>query len=252
MALALSACQTQKLDATLGKSAAELYTEAKQQLDSKNYTQAVKQYEVLLSRYPYGTYAQQAQFDMSFAYFRDQEPAKALASIERFIRQYPSHPRLDYLYYLKALTVLDHRSKFFGDLTKLSLSDKDPQDLIEAFDAYRTIIEKYPSSDYVPIAREQLLRLAKAISEYELNVARFYMKKGAYLAAANRAQDLIRKDEHSPVLEEALAIMVTAYDRMEQTQLRDDVKRVLAENFPGSLYLQQEWRAPKRAWWVFW
>jgi outer membrane protein assembly factor BamD len=251
--LVLSACQSvQQPDLTLGKSAEELYEEAKRQLDSNNYTQAVKQYEALLSRYPYGSYSQQAQFDMAFAYFREQEGPKALSAIDHFIRQYPNHPRLDYLYYLRALTLLDQRSKFFGDLTKLNLSDKDPQALLEAFDTYKTLVEKYPKSDYAPVAQEQLQKLAKAISEYELNAARFYMKRQAYLAAANRAQDLILKDPQSPGLEEALAIMSKAYKAMGQQKLYEDTQRIISTNFPASIYLQHEWSPPQKKWWVFW
>ncbi len=237
----------------MGKSVEELYAGAKQELESSNYTQAVKQYEALLSRYPYGTYAQQAQFDMAFAYFRDQETSKALTTIERFMRQYPNHPRLDYLYHLKALAVLDQRSKFLGDLTKLDLSDKDPKALLEAFDAYKTLLEKYPKSDYAPIAHEQLFELAKAVGDYELNVARFYMRRGAYIAAINRAQDLILKDPKFPALEEALALISKAYELMGNTTLRDDSLRILEKNFPDSVYLKNGgWVAQDREWWKFW
>ena len=228
MAAWLAGCSTtsEPADETRGWTVEKLYSEARDELNSGNYTRAIKLYETLEARYPYGRYAQQAQMDLAYAHFKDQEPALSLAAADRFIKLHPAHPNVDYVYYLKGL--------------------------VEAFTSFRDLVVRFPDSKYAPDARVKMQNLVDGLAEHELFVARYYMRRSAYLAAANRAQGMIKEFPDSPFVEESFAIMVTAYDKLGKTTLRDDTRRVLETNFPNSVYLKKPWQPRDVPWYQFW
>lgn len=230
----------------------KLYAEAQDELNSNNYTRAVKLYEILKSRFPNGRYAQQAQLDTAYAYYKDDEPEKALAVIDRFQRNHPQHPNMDYALYLRGLVLFNEDKSFLNKLASQDWSDRDPKANREAYQAFSQLVSQYPNSKYVGDATERMTKLVDALGGNEISVARYYMKRGAYLAAANRAQKVVQQYQNTRFVEESLAIMELAYRRINQPQLADDARRVLEKNFPKSPYLQKEWRLDGIPWWRYW
>jgi outer membrane protein assembly factor BamD len=175
-------------DETIGWSANKLYAEAKDALNEGSYAKAIKYFEKLESRYPYGRYAQQAQIDIAYAYWKDQEPASAIAACDRFIKLHPNHPNVDYVYYLRGLINFNEDLGMLGSVSNQDMTERDPKGARESFDAFRELVTRFPDSKYTPDAILRMKYLVNALASLELHVARYYMKRGAYLAAANRAQ----------------------------------------------------------------
>jgi len=238
-------------DETIGWSANKLYAEAKEALNDGSYAKAVKYFEKLESRYPYGRYAQQAQIDIAYAYWKDQEPASAMAACDRFIKLHPNHPNVDYVYYLKGLINFNENLGILGIVSNQDMTERDPKGARESFDAFRELVTRFPESKYTPDALLRMKYLANALASLELHVARYYMKRGAYLAAANRAQYAVLNYPAAPANEEALFIMVKAYDALGLTDLRDDAERVMRRTFPNSEYYVRG-LGRKEPWWKLW
>jgi outer membrane protein assembly factor BamD len=253
-ALLLAACAGSTEDETAGWSAEKLYAEAKDAMASKNWQTAVKYYEKLEARYPYGRYAQQAQLEIAYAYWKQQERASAIAAVDRFIKLYPNHPTVDYAYYLKGMINFNENIGFFTGFTSVDMSERDPKAATDAFDTFKELVTRFPESRYAEDAAMRMRYLLNALAYNEVHVARYYMKRGAYLAAANRAQYAIRHYADAPALEEAVFLLVLAYDRLGMTDLRDAADRVMRTNFPDSRYLKRggERLAKDVPWWRLW
>jgi len=239
-------------DETRGWSAQKLYTEAKSELNNRNYEQAIKYYQKLESRYPYGRFAQQAQIEIAYAYFKDGEQAQAIAAAERFIKLHPNHPSVDYAYYLKGLINFNDDLGWFGHISGQDMSERDPKAAREAFDAFKDLATRFPDSRYAPDSIDRMNYLVNALASHEIHVARYYLKRGAHVAAANRAQFSLKTYPQAPANEEGLVILVKAYDEMGMKDLRDDAERVLKKNFPYSPYLKGDPRRGKVPWWQIW
>ncbi|HEY7674929.1 MAG TPA: outer membrane protein assembly factor BamD [Burkholderiales bacterium] len=214
--------------------AERIYREAKEALDSGQYDLAIKHYETLESRYPYGRYAQQAQLEAAYAYYRQNEQASAVAATERFIKLHPNHPNVDYAYYLKGLAYFNEDLGLFGKLAGQDRTERDPKSARDAFDAFKDLVQRYPESRYTPDAVARMKFLVNALASHEIHVARYYMRRGAYIAAANRAQYSLKNYPRAPASEDALLILVQAYDALGMPELRNDAERVLRMNFPDS------------------
>ncbi|BEV71247.1 outer membrane protein assembly factor BamD [Paludibacterium sp. THUN1379] len=251
--LGLSACATpDTYDETRGWTVDKLYTEARSELDSGNYTRAEKLYETLQARYPYGRYAQQAQIDIAYTYYRDHEAELALAACDRFIKLHPSHPNVDYVYYLKGLIYLNNDDGWFAKWGGQDMSERDPKASANAFAAFNEVVTRFPNGKYAADSLKKMNQLVDALGGYQMHVARYYMKRGAYVAAVNRAQSVVSEYGNTRYVEEALAIMVEGYGRLGMTTLQGDARRVLALNYPKSQYLSQPWHEQQMAWWKFW
>lgn len=221
-------------------------------MNSGNYTKAVEYLEKLEARYPYGRYAQQAQIEIAYAYYKDGERASAIAAADRFIKLYPNHPNVDYAYYLKGLVNFNENRGFLTALTSPDMTDRDPKASREAFFAFKEVVTRFPESKYAKDATERMRYLVNALAAYEVHVARYYIKRGAYVAAANRAQFAVKNYPQAPTTEEAVYILVLAYDELGMTTLRDDAKRIMTTNFPNSKYLQPGGYKPSVPWWRIW
>jgi len=249
----VAACATSDLeDETRGWSAQKLYTEAKSELDSGNYDTAIKYYQKLESRYPYGRYAQQAQLEIAYAYYKDSEPAQAIAATERFIKLYPNHPNVDYAHYLKGLVNFNDGTGLLGYLGGQDLSERDPKTTREAFEAFKELATRFPDSRYAADAIARMNYLVNALAAHEVHVARYYMKRGAYVAAANRVQFALKTYPRAPANEEGLAILVRAYEALGMKDLRDDAERVLLKNFPDNKFLKGDLSKSTGSWWQIW
>ncbi len=223
-------------DETSGWSAQKLYAEAKDNLNDGNYERAVKLFETLESRYPFGRYAQQAQLEVAYAYYKDNEPISAIAACDRFIKLHPNHPNVDYAYYLKGLANFNEDLGILGNLVEQDMSERDPQAARDAFLSFKELVTRFPDSKYAPDSMARMKYLLNALASNEVHVAKYYMKREAWVASANRAREVVKNYPDAPALEEALAIMVVSYDKLLLTGLRDDTLRVMELNFPNSKY----------------
>ena len=239
------------VDETKGWSAEKLYSEAKDRLNNGVYEEAIKYYEKLEARYPYGRYAQQAQLEIAYAYYKDQEPAQAVTAAERFIKLHPNHPNVDYAYYLRGLANFNDNLGILGHIGDQDMTERDPKATRQAFDAFRELATRFPDSRYTPDAIARMGYLVNALAAHEIHVARYYMKRGAYVAAANRAQFTLKTYPRAPANEEGLVILVQAYDALALNDLRDDAERVMKKNFPDSKYLKGG-GGKGASWWRLW
>lgn len=253
LALLLSACglMPEVKDETAGWSADKLYTEAKDAMSDGGYTTAIKYLEKLEARYPFGRYAQQAQIELAYAYFKDGDQASSIAACDRFIKLHPNHPNIDYAFYLKGLVNFNEDLGLLGKLGNQDLTERDPKAARESFEAFKELVARFPDSKYTPDAIERMKYLVNALAAHEVHVARYYMKRGAYIAAANRAQYALLNYAQAPAVEEALFVMVRAYDALGMEQLRDDANRVMQTNFPDSPYYRGAVNK-KDPWWMLW
>jgi outer membrane protein assembly factor BamD len=239
------------IDETANWSASKLYAEAKSSMADGAYEKAIKYFEKLEARFPYGRYAQQAQLEVAYAYFRQAEPASAIAACDRFIRLHPNHPNVDYAYYLKGLANFNEDLGLLGYVSLQDLTERDPKAARDSFDAFKVLVNKYPESKYTPDATARMKYLVNALSSHEVHVARYYMKREAYVAAVNRAQTAIKTYPDAPANEEALFIMIKAYDLLGMNDLRDDAERVMRRNFPKSEYYARGLNRDQ-PWWKLW
>ncbi len=241
----------EKIDETKDWSVSKLYSEARAALLGGNYADAVKLYEKLEARYPYGRYAQQAQLEVAYAHFKDNAPELAIAAAERFIKLHPNHPNVDYAYYLKGLANFNDDLGLMHIISRQDLSERDPKAAREAFESFKDLVKRFPQSRYAEDAHRRMAYLVNALASNEVHVARYYLQRGAYVAAANRAQTALVTYPQAPANEEGLLIMVKSYDAMGLTDLRDDAERVMKKNFPDSKYLAGT-AGTKKPWWVIW
>lgn len=238
-------------DETAGWSANKLYAEAKAAMSDGAYDKAVKLYEKLEARYPYGRYAQQAQIETAYAYYKQGDTALAIAACDRFIRLHPNHPNVDYMYYLKGLANFNEDLGLLGHISMQDLTERDPKAAQESFEAFKALVKAYPESKYAKDAAQRMAYLVNALASHEVHVARYYLKRGAYVAAVNRAQTALKTYPDAPAIEEALFIMVKGYDLLGMHDLRDDAERVMKKNFPNSAYFKRGLDKPE-PWWKLW
>jgi outer membrane protein assembly factor BamD len=238
-------------DETTGWSANKLYAESKAAQSDGAWDKAAKYLEKLEARYPYGRFAQQAQLELGYVYWKGEENGSALAACDRFIKLHPNHPAVDYAYYLKGIINFNEDLGITGYFSSPDMSERDPKAARDSFDAFRELATRFPNSKYTPDAIQRMNYLVNSMASHEIHVARYYIKRGAYVAAANRAQNAIKTYPTAPANEEALFILVTAYDKLGMTDLRDDADRVLRKNFPESRFYT-EGLERKTAWWKLW
>jgi len=213
------------------------YNEAKRELNNRRYSDAIELYQELESKYPYGPLSEQAQIEIIYAYYKDNEPAQSLAAANRFIRLHPTHPNVDYAYYLKGLVnFVEHKNFFDQLLGGKDLSDRDPHAAKESFSAFRELASKFPDSRYSEDARQRMVYLVNALAQHDIHVADYYMRRGAYVAVVNRCKYVIENYQNTPAVEDALGMMAISYEKMGLTELANDTRRVLKTNFPNSRY----------------
>lgn len=251
--LALSGCGLlpEVKDETEGWSAQKLYSEAKSELGDGNFERSVKLFESLESRYPFGRFAQQAQLEIAYAHYKNNEPVLAIAACDRFIKLHPNHANVDYAYYLKGLANFNEDLGLLGNLVDQDMSERDPKAARDAFLTFKELIVRFPESKYAEDSTARMNYLVNALASNEVHVAKYYLKREAWVAAANRAKEVLKTYPDAPALEEALAILVVSYDKLNLADLRDDAKRVLDLNFPDSQYAQGV-NTGGKAWYRFW
>jgi outer membrane protein assembly factor BamD len=239
-------------DPTAKMTPAEIYAGAKDDMSAGRWSSAVKLLIKLESRYPFGVWAQQAQLDTAYCQYRDNERIQALVSIERFIRLYPTSAQLDYAFYLKGLINFNEDLSLIGGLGGQDLSERDQKAARESFEAFRQVLTRFPNSIYAGDSRARMQYLVNAMAGSEVHIARYYYVRGAFLAAINRAQNVIIQYQGAPAVEEALFIVMKASERLGLEQQRSDAERVLLLNFPKSPLLVTGLKLDNRSWWEVW
>lgn len=242
-----------KSDETAGWNSSKLYSEAKDAYDAGDWVKCHQYYEQYEGRNPFGPLAQQAQLNTAYCYWKDSEQDNANQAIDRFIRLHPDHPSIDYAYYLKGLININDDLGLLGRFSGQDLADRDPKALRAAYDAFKVVVNKFPQSKYATDAAQRMRYLVNALARHEVHAAAYYYKRGAYVAAVNRAQNALTQYQGAPAAEEALHIMTLAYRALGETELANDSQRVLAATFPDSLYVTGKARAgTDKPWWQIW
>ncbi len=253
--LTLAACSSAPSKEDKSASADELYAQAKEAMNDHSYERAIKRLESLQSRYPYGRYAQQAQMEVAYAYYKQSEPAPALAALDRFVKQYPNSEHLDYVFYLKGLINFNENiNSLFGTLFMQDPSERDPAALRESFDAFKELVTRFPDSKYTPDARLRMQYLLITLANSDIHVASYYLRRGAYVASANRAQSVLVNYPNTPQTRDALQIMVQAYSKLGLDDLSRDTQRMLDTNITkdGIKPSQSYFKEHETPWWKFW
>jgi outer membrane protein assembly factor BamD len=230
----------------------QLYAQAKEEMASGSWDAAVKTLERIEGRAAGTVLAQQAQLDLAYSFWRSGERAQALATIERFIKLNPSSPALDYALYLRGVINFNDDIGVMGSLAGQDLTERDQRAMRDSYLAFKQLVEQFPASDYAEDGRARMDYISNALALYELHVARYYFRRGAYVAAANRAQQAVTDYPGAPATEEALYIMMLSYERLGLQELRDGANRVLMKNFPNTTFPSQGLSRTGKAWWHVW
>jgi outer membrane protein assembly factor BamD len=210
----------------------ELYDEAQAELEDESFQLAVKNLQLLEARYPFGPYAEQAQLEIIYAHYRSYEPEAAIAAADRFIRLHPQHPNVDYAYYIKGLANYSEGEGFLNRFLPTDMTMRDPGAALQSFEDFRQLLYRYPDSAYAPDAKARMVYLRARLARYEINVANYYFKRGAYMAAANRGRYVVEHFPQTPATGDALAVMIQAYQLLGLNDLANDSLAVLSQNYP--------------------
>ena len=227
-------------DQTERWSASKLYAEAASEMDAGSYKKAIELYEKLEARYPFGRYAMQAQLDLAYTYYKAEEPEGAIAAADRFIKLYPQNPFVDYAYYLKGIVNYNRSVGYLDRYIPTDASQRDPGAALDAFTDFSELVKRFPDSKYAADARQRMVYLRNNLGQSEVNVARYYMKRGAYVAAANRANYVIEHYQRTSAVKDALQILVAAYKALGEEKLAGDAQRVLEINEKAGRFITNE------------
>lgn len=221
-----------QIDETKDWSAQKLYSEAKDALGEADWERAIDLFEKLEARYPFGRYAQQALLESGYAYYKFDEPDSALSAVDRFIKTYPRHPNLDYAYYLRGLVNFTRGENFMDRILPRDAAERDASAARQAFLDFAELVKQFPESRYATDAGQRMVFLRNNLAQYEIYVADYYMRRGAYVAAANRAKQVVENYQGTPAMPVALETLVQAYRKLELDDLAADAERVLKLNYP--------------------
>jgi outer membrane protein assembly factor BamD len=221
-----------------------LYERATKLLNDGSYDPSIKVFEALTARFPFSDAARQSRLDLIYAYYRAHEKESAIDAADTFIRENPTHPRIDYAYYMKGLVHFERSPNFLERWFNVDLSERPPQDARKSFDAFGRVVSQYPASDYAADARQRMIYLRNRLAEYEIHVANYYVRRGAYVAALDRVRYVIETYDGAPAMRRALEISVECYRALGLTSLAADSQKVLAANFPATAQ-----RSGKKHWW---
>jgi outer membrane protein assembly factor BamD len=249
VALALAGCKGNSLSQRLSRLTPEaLYARAQQSMRSQDFGDAIKVYEALTSRYPFTEQARQSRLDLIYAYYKNREKESAIDAAETFIRENPTHPRVDYAWYLKGLVDFERQPYAFERWMRVDLTQRPPSTARKSFQAFRTVVEQYPKSAYATDARKRMTYLRNRLADYEMQVAAYYVQRGAWVAAAQRAKETIEQYDGAPAVRPALQTLIHAYHELGYAELEANAQKVYAENFPDAGNV----KTGDRAWWQFW
>lgn len=239
-----------KEEKDLQSGVADLYERGNKAMQSGNFSNAIQYFEALEARFPFSNETKQAQLDLIYSYYKDRQIEATVDAATTFERENPTHPRVDYALYMRGLAYFSGEHSWYHRLFNVDLAQRPPKNVQESYSVFSQLVQRFPDSAYALDARQRMVFLRNRLADYEIYVARYYLKRGAWLAAASRARFVIEQYDGSPAASEALGIMVQAYDNLGMKDLADDVRSVLAASYPESL--QQLAREESRPWYKFW
>lgn len=228
-----------------------LYERAHKSLVSQDYDNAIKIYEALATRYPFAEQAKQGRLDVLYAYYKRREAESAIDAADQFIRENPTHPRIDYAWYIKGLVEFERSANALERLFRVDITQRPPTTARKSFASLRTLVEQYPKSEYAADARQRMIWLRNRLAEYETSVAKYYVKRGAYVAAAQRSKQAIEQYDGAPSTRDALAILIESYDRLGLADSAAQARKVWAANYEGEVRMASD-ATKKRPWWRPW
>jgi outer membrane protein assembly factor BamD len=249
LGLALSGCKSKNGIEGPMTDPQVVYERAHRALIQGDYPTAIKIYEALMARYPFAAESRQSRLDVIYCYYRAGETESAIDAAETFIRENPTHPRIDYAWYMKGLTDFEHLPNFMERWFHVDLNKRPPTEARRSFTSFQTVVEQFPNSDYAHDARRRMIYLRNRLADYEIRVARYYVGRGAYVAAAQRAKTTIEDYDGSPAVREALEIMILCYDHMELKELAAQTRQMYRANYEGEA---GEYKGSKKKWWKPW
>ncbi|RDV29398.1 outer membrane protein assembly factor BamD [Alteromonas aestuariivivens] len=214
-----------------------LYAKAKANIENGNFSAAAQTLSALDSRYPFGPLSHQIQLDLIYSYYKSGKTQETLATIDRFLRLNPNHSDVDYAMFMRGLTNMEADNNMFQELLSIDRADRDPAKSREAFEDFRKLIEQYPNSKYSADARKRMLYIKNRLARYEVAIARFYMRRQAYVAAANRGRYVVEHYPDSDQVQQALEIMVASYDQLGLEELKQNAIKTLKLNYPDSDFI---------------
>ena len=244
IAMLSTGCRSHRDDSKSGPEV--IYAKAQKSMKDSNYGEAIKQLETLQSRFPFSEPAHQAQIDLIYAYYKNREVEPAIDAADTFIRENPTNPRVDYAYYMKGLVYFERQSNFMERWFNADLSKRPPLNTKKSFDAFDELVKKYPHSEYASDARQRMIFLRNRLADFELHVALYYMRRGAYVGALNRAKFCIENYDGAPAVQGAMTVLIDGYRKLKMTDLAANAERVYADNYPQSARNKQ-----KKSWWRY-
>ena len=248
--LGLSGCHPHRTKEDKKVTPEALYKKAHKALASYDFNGAIKSYEQLTARFPFTDEARQARLDLVYAYYRAGEKESATDAAETFIRENPTHPRVDYAWYVKGLVDFERTPNAIEGLFRADLSKRPPSSARKSFAAFKTVVEQYPKSEYAHDSLQRMVYLRDRLASYEVHVARYYYKRGAYVASAQRAKGCIEQYDGAPAVKDALAILIQSYDKLNLAPLAEQSREVYAANYTGDVRTSEA--EVKKSWWQFW
>jgi len=237
IALTLAGCSSTKKveeDQVPDKSAQALFTDARTSLDNGLYQKAIQTLSTIDSRFPFGPISHQVQLDLIYAYYKVDDADQGIALTDRFLRLNPNNSNLDYVYYMRALMNLSTEENLFQDMAGIDRTDRDPTASRQAFNDFKKVVSYYPDGKYAADSRKRMIAIKSRLAQYELSVAKFYLKRDAYASAANRGRYVVEYFNSSPEVETALEIMIECYDKLGLVDLKKNSLQVLAANYPNN------------------
>lgn len=227
----------------------ELYQTGVEAIDNGDWQRATRIFQRISGRFPFGPYSEQSQLNLAYTEFKNNKPDDAYSTINRFIRTFPTHKNIDYAYYVRGLINFNREGDLLARWIGLDMNKRDQAFIRQSFDDFSELLKRYPNSRYVPDARQRLVYLRNGMAQAELGIAAFYLRQGAYVAAANRAKGLIEAYPRTPQVGDALALMTESYRRLGQEKLAADSERVLKLNYPDHPYFDGDWPKYRSNWW---
>jgi len=227
----------------------QMYGTAKAALDDHNYSKVIKYDERLIARFPFGAYTEQATLDLAYAQYKTGKPEDAYSTVNRFIKTYPTHKHADYAYYLRGIINFDRDKGFLDRYANQDMTKRDQGNTLQSFEDLNDLVTRYPNSRYAADARQRMIYLRDNLSRADVNVAEFYLRRGAYVAAINRSKNILEKYQRTPAAGDALAIMTVSYKSLGQEKLAGDSERVLKLNYPDHPYFNGRFPKYPHWWW---
>lgn len=252
----LAACSSQEDQGPVNTTEKDFYEAAQKQLKNRQWEIAIDNLQALEANFPFGTYAEQAQLELIYAYYRNFEHEASSAAADRFIRLHPQHRSADYAYYMKGLASFTEGNGMFERFLPTDLTQRDPGAARQSFAHFSQLLARYPNSQYAPDARKRMIYLRNLLARYEIHVANYYLKRGAYIAAANRGRYVIENFQQTPAVPDALAVMVQSYHLLGMQDLGTNALMTLQSNYPkhpalaknGDFNYQHSRRVGDRSW----